>query len=110
VEAGDGREALDVLADQAMDLVLLDMMMPVLDGWEVLRALDEDAPPVVVVTALGTHDATHVVELLELGALDVVAKPFDPGRLLGLVAHLLAVDGTAREAYRQERLVEARAR
>jgi DNA-binding response OmpR family regulator len=109
IEAGDGREALDALAAAPVDLVLLDMMMPVLDGWEVLRALDDDAPPVVVVTALGTHGSTHVVDLLELGALDIVAKPFDPGWLLGLVAKLLAADADGRQEHRRDRLAVARA-
>jgi DNA-binding response OmpR family regulator len=107
-EAGDGRAALDALAARRVDLVLLDMMMPVLDGWEVLRSLDASAPPVLVVTALGTRDNTHVVDLLELGALDIVAKPFDPGWLLGLVGKLLALDDAGREDYRRGRLAEAR--
>ncbi len=109
VEAGDGRAALDVLAAQPVDLMLLDMMMPVLDGWGVLREMDTETPPVVVVTALSTHDNTHVVDLLELGALDIVAKPFDPGWLLDLVAELLALEPDQREARRLQRLAEARA-
>jgi len=109
VEAGDGRAALEVLDAQPVDLMLLDMMMPVLDGWGVLREMDRRTPPVVVVTALSTHDNTHVVDLLELGALDIVAKPFDPGWLLDLVAELLALDPDQREARRLQRLAEARA-
>ena len=53
VEAGHGEEALARVAEGGVDLVLLDMMMPVLDGWGVLRAIDRGtAPPVVVITAL----------------------------------------------------------
>lgn len=111
VEAGDGRAALAELAAQAPDVVLLDMMMPVLDGWEVLRAVDPDtAPPIVVVTALDTRDQQHLVDLLELGALDVVRKPFDPGWLVELVADALTMDGPARDAHRRRRLDEARRR
>ena len=80
VEAGDGEAALAAVISQTPDVVLLDMMMPVLDGWEVLRAIDHStAPPIVVVTALTTRDHQHLVDLLELGAFDVVTKPFDPG-------------------------------
>ena len=109
VEAGNGEAALAALAAQEPDVVLLDIMMPVLDGWGVLRALDPStAPPVVVVTALASHDQRHLVDLLELGAMDVVVKPFDPGYLVRLVTDALALDAAGREAHRQDRLDAAR--
>jgi DNA-binding response OmpR family regulator len=108
VEAGDGRAALDALERDPVDLMLLDIMMPVLDGWGVLRALPESAPPVVVVTALATHDNSHLVELLGLGALDVVVKPFDPGWLVNLVAQVHELDPAGRSAHREARLAAAR--
>jgi CheY-like chemotaxis protein len=107
-EAGDGREALAQIAAGAPDLVLLDIMMPVLDGWEVLRRLDPAAPPVVVVTALATHDQQHLEQLLELGAVDVVVKPFDPGWLVSLVARVMELDAAGRDAHRAARLSAAR--
>jgi DNA-binding response OmpR family regulator len=80
LEAGDGQEALDLHERETPDLMLLDMMMPVLDGWGVLKALDPmTASPVVVITALASDGDRHVSDLLGLGAIDVVAKPFDPG-------------------------------
>ena len=109
VEAGDGEAALAAVISQTPDVVLLDMMMPVLDGWEVLRAVDHStAPPIVVVTALTTRDHQHLVDLLELGAFDVVTKPFDPGLLVELVATALALDEDGRAAHRLRRLDEAR--
>jgi OmpR family response regulator RpaB len=109
VEAGDGEEALAALAARSPDVMLLDIMMPVLDGWGVLRALDPTtAPPVVVVTALASHDQRHLVDLLELGAMDVVVKPFDPGYLVRLVGDALALGPDEREEHRQERLDAAR--
>ena len=109
VEAGNGREALAALAAAPPDVMLLDIMMPVLDGWGVLRELDPaTAPPVVVVTALATHDQHHLVDLLELGALDVIVKPFDPGELVRLVTEALALDASGRDAHRQARLAAAR--
>jgi DNA-binding response OmpR family regulator len=109
VEAGDGRAALDALERDPVDLMLLDIMMPVLDGWEVLRSLDGVAsPPIVVVTALATHGHHHLVELLELGAVDVVVKPFDPGWLVSLVDEVLDLDDAGRRGHRQGRLDAAR--
>src|SRR6187200_2435897 len=74
-EAFDGRQALDAIAQDPPDLVVLDLMMPVLDGWGVLEALDlSTAPPVVVITAFASEGDRHVAELFERGALDVIAK------------------------------------
>ncbi len=109
-EAPDGAAALEALGAERFDVVLLDMMMPVLDGWEVLRTIDPaTAPPVVVVTALASHDQRHLVDLLELGAFDVVVKPFDPGWLVRLVAEAVALDRPGRESHRLERLAAAQA-
>jgi two-component system, OmpR family, response regulator ResD len=89
--------------------MLLDVMMPVLDGWEVLRRLQGHAdPPVVVVTGMGKADGPHVAELLELGALDVITKPFDPGWLLRLVDAVLLVEPDERDEYRRRRLSRVR--
>ncbi len=104
-EAADGERALAALAAQPFDLVLLDMMMPVLDGWGVLDALDPaSAPPVVVITALASEGDRHIAEILEKGAVDVIAKPFDPGWLVQLVEAVLLVEPDEREEYRRQRL------
>ena len=66
------------------------------------------APPVVVITALASDGDRHVVEVLERGALDVIAKPFDPGWLVRLVDAVLLVEPDEREEYRQRRLARAR--
>lgn len=110
-EAADGRQALDAIATERPDLVVLDIMMPVLDGWGVLQALDQDtAPPVVVITALATDEDRHVAELLLAGAIDVIPKPFDPGWLVRLVDAVLLVDDREREEYRRRRLARAQRR
>ncbi len=107
-EASNGEEALAALAgDDAPDLMLLDIMMPVLDGWEVLRRLDGGGPPVVVITGMASSDDRHLTELLKLGALDVIAKPFDPGWLLRLVDTVLLVDPAERDEYRRRRISRA---
>jgi DNA-binding response OmpR family regulator len=89
-------------------MVLLDIMMPVLDGWGVLEALDDTAPPVVVITAMASDGDHHIADLLEEGALDVIAKPFDPGWLVRLVDAVLLVEPEEREEYRQRRLARVR--
>jgi DNA-binding response OmpR family regulator len=108
-EAGDGAEALASMEIATPDLVLLDMMMPVLDGWGFLKAIDHaSAPPVVVITALASDGDRHVVEVIEHGAIDVIPKPFDPGWLMRLVDAVLLVEPGEREQYRQRRLARAR--
>lgn len=78
--AMDGATALDLVKRAPPDLVLLDVMMPGMDGFEVCRRLHEDEAtrdiPVIFVTAVA--DTTDVVRGLELGAVDYILKPFEP--------------------------------
>ncbi len=76
-EAGDGREAVGALQAVKPDLLFLDVQMPELDGFEVLRALGKDAPPVVVfVTAYDQH----ALKAFDVHALDYLLKPFEKER------------------------------
>lgn len=91
VIARDGREALARLQDSDPDAVVLDAMMPVHDGFEVLRRIRASADhaqiPVIMLTARrGEQD---VVGALELGANDYLIKPFMPEELLARLARLL---------------------
>ena len=80
VEAHSGLEALDALRTQLPDLVLLDVMMPDLDGFETLRMLREFSDiPVIMLTAKGEEN--DKVLGLELGADDYITKPFGPREL-----------------------------
>ena len=92
IVARDGREALAMLADDKPQAVLLDMMMPVHDGLEVLRrmrASDEHAStPVIMLTA--RRGEADVIGALEQGADDYLVKPFLPEELLVRLARLLA--------------------
>jgi DNA-binding response OmpR family regulator len=78
VRARDGGEALTLAAAERPDLVLLDVMMPVLNGFEVLRRLKADpalaAVPVIMLTAKGRE--RDVLAGLEAGAVDYIVKPF----------------------------------
>ena len=77
VEAADGAEALRVLQTQDIDLCLLDIMMPELDGYQVLKCVREtDDVPIIVVSAKG-QDAEKILGL-NLGADDYLVKPFNP--------------------------------
>src|SRR4051812_32198314 len=87
--AVDGQGALDAVAAQRPDLVVLDLMLPGLDGLEVCRRLRDTDPhlPVVMLTALG-DEADRVVGL-SLGADDYVTKPFSPRELVLRVQSVL---------------------
>ena len=84
VEAGDGEEALELLRRATPDIVVLDLMMPVRDGFSVLTELRrESAVPVIVLTARGLeHDK---IRGLELGADDYMVKPFSPRELVARI-------------------------
>jgi signal transduction histidine kinase len=78
--AGNGREALALLAERPFDLVLLDVRMPQLDGFAALERIKGDARlrelPVIMVSGLGEVDS--VVRCIQAGAEDYLTKPFDP--------------------------------
>lgn len=82
LQAGDGQEALDLLRRQPVDLVLLDIMMPRMDGTEVLAELRKARPaqPVIFLTARGEEEDR--VRGLRLGADDYVVKPFGIDELI----------------------------
>ena len=90
--AEHGRQALDRLAEQPFDLVLLDIMMPELTGYEVLETMKADAGlqhiPVVMITAATEEDS--IVRCLLMGADDHLPKPFNPAILRARVASSLA--------------------
>ncbi len=87
--AGDGRAAMDQIQRKAPDLVVLDVLMPVLDGREVLRRLRRagNALPVILLTQVG--EATERALALEEGADDYLNKPFDPYELLARIKAVL---------------------
>src|SRR4030067_625857 len=88
VEASSGTQALTQLRDRLPDLVLLDVMMPDLDGFETLRLLREfSTVPLLILTAKGAGEDR--VRGLELGADDYVTKPFSPRELVSRVRAVL---------------------
>lgn len=88
IEASNGLEALDQIRDQLPDLVILDVMMPDLDGFETLELLREvSSVPVIMLTVKADED--DKVRGLALGADDYITKPFSPRELTGRVNAVL---------------------
>ena len=89
--ANDGRAALDILKAQPFDLVLLDIMMPELNGYEVLEQMKASPAlrdvPVIMISALSEIDS--VIRCIELGAEDYLSKPFNPTLLRARVGATL---------------------
>jgi DNA-binding response OmpR family regulator len=92
VEAADGREAIGAVRETRPELVLLDVMMPDVDGWEVAAQLASDPAtrdvPVVFLSARASREDKTRAQ--ELGAVGYVVKPFDPVELAGFVREVLS--------------------
>ncbi len=89
-----GGQVMPALADYRPDLIVLDAMMPVMDGFEILRRLktgpDQDATPVIMLTALKRE--SDIVGALQLGAADYLVKPFIPEELSQRIRRILVVE------------------
>jgi CheY-like chemotaxis protein len=85
-EAGSGEEALETIHGDPPDIVLLDIKLPGIDGWEVLRRLRENANgrPRVIMLSAHASDATSQ-RALEAGCVAYVAKPFQPDDLIDAI-------------------------
>ena len=88
--AADGQKALQRIDEDRPELVVLDVMMPVLDGWGVLEQLQlrEHPPPVLIVSAKSAQE--DVDRALAAGAAGYLSKPFNADQLLANVTRLLA--------------------
>jgi DNA-binding response OmpR family regulator len=107
VQASDGREALTRFAEQAFDLVVLDVMMPRMDGLEVCRRLRaRSSVPIIMLTA--KSEEIDKVLGLELGADDYITKPFSMREFRSRVKAALRRSGMAQSDEDAERPVESR--
>jgi len=111
LEAPDGPSGLDIARVERPDVVLLDVMMPGLDGWRVAEQLLEDSGtadiPIVFLTARA--DLRDRARGMDVGGLDYITKPFNPVALADLVRQILAaVELGERDRLRTERIAELR--
>jgi len=110
-EAGDGPAGLDLARAQQPDVILLDVMMPGLDGWRVAEVLLDDPVtrdiPIVFLTARA--DVRDRARGIDVGGLEYITKPFNPVELASLVRRVLAaVERGERERLRSDKVAQLR--
>jgi DNA-binding response OmpR family regulator len=111
LEASDGPTGLEKARNEEPDVILLDVMMPGLDGWQVAEELLDNertnSIPIVFLTARA--EVRDRARGLDLGGIDYVTKPFNPVELAPLVLELIdRVDRGERDALRREKIAELR--
>jgi DNA-binding response OmpR family regulator len=111
IEAADGHTGLELARSEHPDVILLDVMMPAMDGWQVAEQLFDDSRageiPLVFLTARA--ELRDRARGLELGGVDYITKPFNPVELASVVRRLLErVRRGERDALRQEKIAELR--
>ena len=102
--AADGDTALRRILEERPDIVLLDVMMPVVDGWGVLQRLAAQGATTRVIVLSAKASDSDIAHALDLGADEYVTKPFEPAALLATVAHVLQSSPSDLEAGRRRRL------
>jgi len=103
--AENGVDGLRIIKESSPDLVILDVRMPEMNGWEVLERVESDPGtaglPIVMLTV--RSEQADFIKGLEKGAVEYVTKPFDPTRLMGIVRWLLEEsDQRGRDAHRRQ--------
>ena len=110
-EAGDGPTGLEQARNEEPDVILLDVMMPGLDGWQVAEELlsDERTRSIPIIFLTARAEARDRARGLDLGGIDYVTKPFNPTELAPLIRELVGrVDRGEREEVRREKIAELR--
>jgi len=104
LEAINGIETLERVTREKFDLIMLDVLLPGIDGFEVLRRIRTDSPniltPVLILTSMTQGD--DVLRGYSLGATRYMKKPFEPTELVAQVRHLAGLEETGRTSYRTE--------
>jgi DNA-binding response OmpR family regulator len=108
VEAASGREGLELLETETVDAVVLDVMLPSVNGFEILRRIREDArtkdlPVVLLSVRVGIQDQ---IDGWRAGADDYLTKPFSPAALAAKVYEICGIGPADRAEQREERLEE----
>ncbi len=109
LQAADGNQALSLMGEHPVDLVLLDVMMPGMDGYAVLehmrRRFGSMAPPVIMVT--GRNGPQDVVAAIQSGAVDHIGRPFDANVLIARIQAHLRIAGDRNELRERARSLES---
>jgi two-component system, OmpR family, alkaline phosphatase synthesis response regulator PhoP len=111
VEAPDGPTGLEVVESERPDAILLDVMMPGLDGWSVAERLleKEDTREIPIVFLTARADLRDRARGMDLGGLDYITKPFNPVDLASLIEEVVsAVARGEREQLRSDKIAELR--
>jgi DNA-binding response OmpR family regulator len=112
IEAGDGPSGLEAAVSGEPDVILLDVMMPGLDGWGVAEALleNEETASIPIVFLTARAEFRDRARGLDIGGVDYITKPFNPVELAPLVRALLErLERGERDELRREKITELRA-
>lgn len=94
--AHEGKEALDLLTSESPDIIILDLMLPVMSGFEVLEHMERNGQlktiPVIVLTCRGQEE--DKVKAMRLGASEFMTKPFSPSGLVAVINSVLNSGGS----------------
>ena len=112
ISASNGKEGLEKIKSEAPELVVLDVMMPEMDGWEVLRSIEQDPAtaglPVIMLTAKAADE--DYIFGLEEGAVEYITKPFLPQELVNRIKITLMVLNPRMRDERRKNLITKRKR
>lgn len=112
ISASNGKEGLEKIKSEKPELVLLDVMMPEMDGWEVLRRVEQDPEtagmPIIMLTAKAADE--DYIHGLEEGAIEYVTKPFYPQELVNRIKITLMVLNPRMRDERRHSLIAKRKR
>jgi len=109
ISTTDPTQAETMYVEQSSDLVLLDLNMPVMDGYQVLariREVDPDYPPIIVLTAQSDRESR--IKALDIGARDFLAKPFDRVELMTRIRNMLEVRIMAKAVKNQNKILDSK--
>lgn len=89
IAASDGEEGLELFFNEAPDCILLDIMVPKMNGWEVCKAIRLEDKQVPIIMLTGKGETYDIINGLDIGADDYVVKPFDPNELMARIKTVL---------------------
>lgn len=89
ISASDGEEGLELFLTESPDCIILDIMLPKMNGWEVCKAIRLEDKHVPIIMLTGKGETYDIINGLEIGADDYIVKPFDPNELTARVKSVL---------------------